>query len=114
MTTTWQDIVYGFRMLARKPGFTVVAALSLALGIGANTVIFSLINTTLLRPLAFHDPGRLLALWTAPLQHPNQRNISNLSAYLAWKEQCRSFESMGAFSYFSSDIGAEENGAPAE
>ena len=51
MKTWWQDLIYGFRMLLRKPAFTLVAALSLALGIGANTVIFSLINTTLLRPL---------------------------------------------------------------
>jgi hypothetical protein len=51
MTTLWQDIVYSFRMLLKKPAFTIVAAMSLALGIGGNTVIFSLINTTLLRPL---------------------------------------------------------------
>ena len=56
MTTAWQDILYGFRMLLKKPGFTLVAALSLALGIGANTVIFSLIDTTLLRPLPYKDP----------------------------------------------------------
>ena len=56
MTTFWQDVQFGVRMLVKRPAFTIVAALSLALGIGANTVIFSLINTTLLRPLPFDDP----------------------------------------------------------
>ena len=53
MKTVLQDAVHGFRLLLKKPGFMVIATLSLALGIGANTVIFSLINTTLLRPLGF-------------------------------------------------------------
>ena len=56
MKNLWQDLFYGARILLKKPAFTVVAALSLGLGIGANTVIFSLINTTLLRPLPFVDP----------------------------------------------------------
>ena len=60
MKAFWQDIQHGWRMLVRRPGFTFIAALSLALGIGANTVIFSLINTTLLRPLPFEAPGELV------------------------------------------------------
>lgn len=71
MTTLWQDIVYGFRALLKKPGFTIVAALSLALGIAANTVIFSLINTTLLRSLPYPDPSKLVVIWSVPLQHPD-------------------------------------------
>jgi putative ABC transport system permease protein len=114
MNGLWQDVVYGFRTLLKRPGFTAVAALSLALGIAANTVIFSLINTTLLRPLPFRDAGRLMAIWTVPQQRPDQRNSSNVSAYLAWREQSRSFESMGAFFGIDRSIGAEENGAPAE
>jgi hypothetical protein len=65
MTTLWQDVLHGFRMLLKRPGFTVVAALSLALGIGTNTVIFSLTNGLLLRPLDYPQPDRLVWVWSA-------------------------------------------------
>ncbi len=74
MTALWQDIIYGFRILLKKPAFTAVAALSLALGIGANTVIFSLINTTLLRPLPFPNADRLVMIWSVPLDNKDQTN----------------------------------------
>ena len=60
MKDVLQDLLYGCRMMINKPAVTIVAALSLALGIGANTVIFSLINTTLLRPLPYEDPGKIM------------------------------------------------------
>ena len=61
MKNLWQDLLYGCRMLTKKPAFTIVAALSLGLGIGANTVIFSLIDTTLLRPLPLTTSLTLVA-----------------------------------------------------
>jgi putative ABC transport system permease protein len=114
MITFWQDVVYAVRTLAKKPAFTLIAALSLALGIGANTVVFSLINNTLLRPLPFREPERLVAIWTLPAQHRDQRDVTNVSAYLKWRERSRSFDSMGGFFGIGRTIGSEQNGAPAE
>jgi putative ABC transport system permease protein len=109
-----QDMLHGFQMLLKKPGFTAAAALSLALGIGANTVIFSLINGTLLRPLAFPDPDRLMVVWTSPLDHPDQRNNVNVSTFFAVRDRNTSFESVGVFQGETTNIGAERDGLPAE
>src|SRR3984885_4755091 len=114
MTTWWQDVLYGFRMLLKKPGFTTVAALSLALGIGANTVIFSLINTTLLRPLPYGEPGRLVMIWSVPLDPPDQLNGVTAYNFLAFQERAKSFESMGIVRTNVCNIGSDEHGQPPE
>jgi putative ABC transport system permease protein len=114
VTTLWQDILYGLRTLLKKPGFTVIATLSLALGIGANTVIFSLIHTTLLRPLDFPDAGKLMVIWSVPVQHKDQRNNLNVTSYFAFRDRNRSFAGIGAFNGMPHNLGAERDGAPAE
>src|SRR5262247_3956154 len=64
MSTFLQDLKFGVRLLVKSPGFTLIAALSLALGIGANTTIFTLINAVLLNPLPVEDPSQLVSVWT--------------------------------------------------
>src|SRR5262245_65190347 len=97
MSAFRQDLVYGLRLLLKKPGFTVTAALSLGLGIGANTTIFSLINVTLLRPLPFPESNRLVAIWQAPVNHRDQRDGVNRPAYRAGRSQIGSFDARGGF-----------------
>jgi putative ABC transport system permease protein len=102
MTAILQDVRYGFRMLLKSPGFTVVAVVALALGIGANTAIFSVINSVLLRPLPYADPDRLVVVWeTNPNLGGNLqlRNEASPANYLDWKAQQTVFEDFGVFNW---------------
>src|SRR5215210_2145280 len=96
METFLQDVRYGVRMLARNKAFTVVAVLTLALGIGANTAIFSVVNDLLLRPLPYSDADRVVMVWevTPSGRHMNTTSRAN---YREWRAQGASFESMSAF-----------------
>jgi putative ABC transport system permease protein len=95
MSLMLQDIRFGIRSLARRPGFTAIALLTLALGIGANTAIFSVVNAVLLRPLPYADPERIVWLWDTI--RPDSPAPTSLPEFLDWKEQNRSFEQLAAF-----------------
>ncbi|MBI3404108.1 MAG: ABC transporter permease [Acidobacteria bacterium] len=96
MNTLFQDIRYGLRMLLKSPGFTVVAVLTLALGIGANAAIFSVVHTVLLKPLPFAEPERLYMVWEDSTHWGFPKDTPAPANYFDWKEQSRSFESMAA------------------
>ena len=97
MRTLWQDLRYGLRMLARRPGFTLVAVLALALGIGANTAVFSLIRGVMLRPLPYRAPQQLVVIWESNLKAGTLREGSSPPNFNDWRAQNHCFEDMVGF-----------------
>src|SRR5262245_30813017 len=97
MQTLWQDLRYGARMLLKKPGFTLIAVITLALGIGANTAIFSVVNAVLLRPLPYAEPERMVALWESNKQRSVDRNAISYPNFFDWRAQSKSFERMASY-----------------
>ncbi|MET0645739.1 MAG: ABC transporter permease [Pyrinomonadaceae bacterium] len=113
--TVWQDLRYGVRTLVKSPAFTIVAVLSLALGIGANTAIFSVVNSILLRPLPYPESERIVAVWHTPPQEsfPGMTQFSvSPGNYLDWKEQSRSFEQMAIYQYAGLSLSAGSDPVP--
>jgi putative ABC transport system permease protein len=95
MHNIWQDLRYGARMLLRNPAVSAVAVVTLALGIGANTATFSIVNAVLLRPLPYQNPDRLASLWTnVPEQGRRPITPGN---FVDWKNQNTVFEDVAAF-----------------
>jgi predicted permease len=92
-----QDVRYGARMLLKNPAFTAIAVLALALGIGANTAIFSVVNTLLLRPLPYKNPSQLVVIWENATHLGFPKNTPSPANFLDWQKQNTLFEGMGAF-----------------
>jgi putative ABC transport system permease protein len=91
------DLRFAFRQLLKNPGFTAVAVITLALGIGANTAIFSIVSSVLLRPLPFKDPDRLVTVWERSVKRGYEMNHVGVATFLDWKTQNKAFESMATF-----------------
>jgi putative ABC transport system permease protein len=118
-TVTWlhdlrQDVIYGVRMLRKHPGFTTVALLSLALGIGANTAILSVIDAVTRDRLPVPDDDRVVVLRTYPFDNPAQETHALVIDYFAWRDESRSFDVIGVAMGNNADFGADSHGAPSE
>jgi len=93
----WQDLRYGFRLFAQHPGFTAVAVLTLGLGIGANTAIFSVVNAVLLKPLPYADADRIVMVWENNLAKGWDRFTVSPPDFLDWQKQSQAFDALVAF-----------------
>jgi putative ABC transport system permease protein len=101
METLFQDFRYAFRLLRKSPGFAVAAVLTLALGMSANTVMFSVLNTVLLRPLPYPQPDRLVQIWETDARRGDMHNVVSPYNFLDWRSQSQTFEQMATYEYSS-------------
>ena len=99
MKTVWQDVRYGMRMLGKNPGFTLAAIVMLALGIGANTALFSAVRTVLLSSLPYKNPGQLVTLTASESTSIDPQNVSYLKTQ-DWRERSHAFESIALYRSF--------------
>jgi putative ABC transport system permease protein len=100
----WQDLRLGARSLFKQPMFTIVAAITLALGVGANTAIFSVVHAVLLQSLPYRDADRLVSVWEHSRKSGNAQNVINMGNFFDWKEQNSVFEDMAAFFDMTSNL----------
>jgi hypothetical protein len=105
MKTLWRDLRYGFRLLGKNRGFAAVAVLALALGIGRNTAIFSVLYATLLAPLPYPEPNQLVVVWS---KIGGGRNVVSAGDFLDWKREAKAFQGMAAWTGFTANLAGSE------
>src|SRR5690242_18561785 len=108
MDSFLQDLRYALRALLKNPGFTIVAAATLALGIGANTAIFSVVDAVLLKPLPYREPGQLVSISTHQTSNPADRNPTSLPDVLDWQARNTSLEGLAAFAFNRYELNGPE------
>src|SRR5690242_18078342 len=101
MSTLIQDLRYSLRMLMKRPGFTVIALFTLALGIGANTAVFSVVNAVLLRPLPYPQAEQLVYVWEASRSDPSDQGSVSPHNFTDLRDRNQSFAAQFAFRYTS-------------
>src|SRR5882724_2881497 len=112
METILQDLRYGIRTLLKNPGFTAIAVIALALGIGANTAIFSVVNAVVLRPLPYPNTDRLVMVYETGMQSKKDHSDVSFPNFSDWSQQSKNFEQLAAFS--STIVDVTGDGEPAK
>src|SRR5215471_7886818 len=110
MHLLWRDLRFGARLLWKAPGFSAVALVALALGMGATTAIFSVVDAVLLKPLPFRDPGRVLVIWEKnPAQNKYKLPVAPANFYV-WQKQSRTIDQMAALQDTTLNLTGGPNG----
>ncbi len=104
----WQDLRFGARMLMKQPGFTLIAVITLSLGIGANTAIFSVVNGALLRPLPYPDADRIVTLWQRNNQSGAKESGASSANFLDWQSRSQNFSEMAAAEPYSLNLTGQD------
>jgi putative ABC transport system permease protein len=108
MDSFFKDISYGIRSLMRRPALTLIAIITLAVGIGANSAIFSVVNALLIRPLPFPELERIVAIWETQPSRGVVRNEASMANYLDWRTQNQTFEQMGLYRWWSASLTGQD------
>jgi putative ABC transport system permease protein len=102
------DLRYALRMMMKSPAFTAVAIVTLALGVGANSAIFSVVNAVLLRPLGYEKPEQLVSIWSTNPKEGTKQEVASFPDFNDWRQQARSFSGMAGFATFSPILGGAD------
>src|SRR5579871_4447879 len=110
LQAVWRDVVYAQRALSKSPTFAVTAVLTLAVGVGLNTAVFSVVNSVLLRPLEYPHPERLV--WLGEYDANIHRDMVMLADAAAWRTAARSYDGMASYSFQQSAIATSRSAFP--
>lgn len=104
MDSLLRDVKFSARSLLKRPTLTIIAIITLAIGIGSNTAIFSVVNALLIKPLPFPELDRVVAVWESRPERGAQRLEASMANFLDWRSQSQSFEQMGLYRFWSTNL----------